>query len=214
MTRTPAVVAQRKVRSAGRGVGHGVGRGAGRGAIQATLGILLVCLGGLVALGCGREASSVEEPVANPAESHSTQTATLYFPGSRGKLYGEARDLPASQTTEERVTALVAALLAGPRGEGLVAPLPAEVTLASVYRAPNGTAFLNFESPDNGAPPSVGSTAELQIVYSLVDTVLLNAPSIDRVALLWNGSQPATFAGHVDTSHPLVANRALIAEKN
>jgi len=110
--------------------------------------------------------------------------------------------------------ALVEALLEGPRSEGLVAPLPSGVTLATVYRDPRGAAYLSFEAADNAPPPAVGSTAELQIVYSLVDTVVLNAPSVKRVAILWNGSQSATFAGHVDTDRPLAANRALIAEAN
>ncbi len=173
----------------------------------------MLCLAALAAIGCGDD-PQVEDPASHPVEASTTKMATLYFPGPRGKLYAELRELPATQTTEERIAALVAALLEGPRGEGLVAPLPPEVTLATVYRAPNGAAFLNFEAVDNGPPPPVGSTAELQIVYSVVDTVLLNAPSVKRVALLWNGSQPATFAGHVDTDHPLLANRALIAEAN
>jgi hypothetical protein len=50
-------------------------------------------------------------------------------------------------------------------------------------------------------------------VYSLVDTVLLNVPEIEAMVLLWNGRQPQAFAGHVDTSLPLRADRDLIAAR-
>ena len=49
----------------------------------------------------------------------------------------------------------------------------------------------------------------MQTVYSLVDTVVANVPQIQRVALLWNGTQRETFSGHLDTSQPLVPDRKL-----
>ena len=41
-------------------------------------------------------------------------------------------------------------------------------------------------------------------VYSIVNTVLLNIPEISAVVLLNNGQQRPTFAGHLDTSRPLL----------
>lgn len=71
--------------------------------------------------------------------------------------------------------------------------------------APGGVA----ESPPSD-PPAVGSTAERQIVYSLVNTLALNLPAVERVAILWNGRQRGTFAGHLDTSRPLPPEPRLI----
>ncbi len=48
-------------------------------------------------------------------------------------------------------------------------------------------------------------------VYSLVNTVLLNTEGAERLVLLWNGQQPMTFAGHLNTARPLKANRDLVA---
>jgi hypothetical protein len=47
-------------------------------------------------------------------------------------------------------------------------------------------------------------------VYSLVNSVALNVPAARRVALLWNGTQRQSFAGHLDTSRPLAPDPSLV----
>ena len=51
---------------------------------------------------------------------------------------------------------------------------------------------------------------ELLRVFGMVNTVLANDERARAVVLLWNGSQRQTFAGHVDTSRPLVADHRLV----
>ena len=48
-------------------------------------------------------------------------------------------------------------------------------------------------------------------VYAIVNTVLAAESEIERVALLWNGQQRPTFAGHLDTSRALRARPDLNA---
>ncbi|MEM7357123.1 MAG: hypothetical protein AAF657_40285, partial [Acidobacteriota bacterium] len=60
-------------------------------------------------------------------------------------------------------------------------------------------------------PPASGSAREMLTIYSLVNSVLLNFEEVERLVLLWNGGQMRTFAGHMDTRRPLVANLDLIA---
>ena len=68
-----------------------------------------------------------------------------------------------------------------------------------------GTAYVDLRPADGaGDPPPAGSNTELLRVYSLVHTLARNVPEIERVVLLWNGTQRAGFPGHVDTGHPLV----------
>ncbi len=136
--------------------------------------------------------------------------AELYFPGTGGWLHAERRELPSSAESAERISAVVANLLAGPRGGGMRAPLPESVSVRKVYLSENGVAFLDFESIDS-TPPASGSQREMLTVYSLVNTVLLNFEELDRIVLLWNGRQLKTFAGHVDTMRPLAVNTDLIA---
>ena len=143
--------------------------------------------------------------------SAETWTVDLYFPGAGGRLYAEQRDLPASGEVNQRIAELVSALLAGPRAAATHSPLPEGVSLRKVYLIDGGTVFLDLESPDGAPPPPSGSWREMQTVYSLVDTVLLNVAEAEQLVLLWNGRQLETFAGHLDTMRPLTAQPDLIA---
>jgi spore germination protein GerM len=182
--------------------------------------VIAAVLAGLVAvvfwqLG-GSEETAAEQPGTEPAAPEvdaeaEAWTPDLYFPGDGERLHAERRELPPAGGVEERITALVEALLAGPSGAGLQAPLPEGVHLRKVYLAENGLAYLDFQSPDGAPPPASGSLREILTIYSLVDTVLLNFEQLDRVVLLWNGRQLQTFAGHVDTMRPLAAEADLIA---
>ena len=109
----------------------------------------------------------------------------------------------------DRVAALVTALIAGPDAAGLQPPLPKSVTVESVYLM-DGEVVLDLASPEDRPPPS-GSEREMLTVFSLVNTVLLNTEGAERLVLLWNGQQPMTFAGHLNTARPLKANRDLVA---
>ena len=61
-------------------------------------------------------------------------------------------------------------------------------------------------------PPVTGSRGELLVVYSFVNSILANVPEARGVVLMWNGSQRPTFAGHVDTTRPLPAERKWLAQ--
>ncbi len=155
----------------------------------------------------GSETAAVDEDLA----AGEVWAANLYFPSTGGLLLAEAREVPASAETAERISALVTTLLAGPRGRGMRPPLPDNVTVRKVYLAEDGLAFLDLESPDGAPPPASGSLREMLTVYSLVNTVLLNFDELERIVLLWNGRQLKTFAGHLDTMRPLAANTDVVA---
>jgi hypothetical protein len=143
-----------------------------------------------------------------------TLPVDLYFPADLtdgGLLRVERRSLATSEAPRDQVHAIVAELLAGPKGEGLTRPLPEGVEVGSVLLAPEGIAFVNLQWKDHEDPPAGGSTAEMQMVYSLVNSITLNVPRVTRVALLWNGTQRLTFSGHLDTSLPLAPDRDLVA---
>ncbi len=153
------------------------------------------------------------EPLVQP-EQVELAARDLYFPGDGGRLYAEQRELPVGADLEERVTGLVEALLAGPQGAGIRPPLPDDVSVRRVYLLEGGQAVLDLASPEGAPPPPAGSQRERLMVYSLVNTVLLNFEEIETLVLLWNGEQPLTFAGHLDTSRPLRANPDLIASRS
>jgi hypothetical protein len=135
----------------------------------------------------------------------------LYFPADGGLLRAERRVLPLTDAPKQRIRAVVEALLAGPQGEGLYPLFPEGVSVGSIQLADDGTVYVDLRCPTLEAPPPAGSTAEMQVVYSLVNSIVWNVSQTRQVVLLWNGIQPQTFAGHLDSSSPLAPDRSLVA---
>ncbi|HZI63341.1 MAG TPA: GerMN domain-containing protein [Thermoanaerobaculia bacterium] len=145
-----------------------------------------------------------------PAGTETRTVANLYFPGEGGLLYAERREIVSAPGAAERARAVVAALLAGPQGAGLQPPFPGGVEVGSVAVV-GDVAFVDLRAPEQPEPPAGGSLREMLMVYSVVDSVLLNVPEVKRVALLWNGVQRESFSGHLDTTRPLAADTSLVA---
>lgn len=173
-----------------------------------------LALGGLVACGGGDSTPQTAEeqaPGQKPVET-ATVPVDLCFPGQDRRLHVERSEIASSEEAEARIRAVLELLLAGPSNPALRAPLPADVTLGAVYLAPEGRVVVDLSRADGARPPAAGSSEEVLIVYSLVNSVLLNTPEASSVVLLWNTQQRATFAGHLDTSRPLTANLSLVAQ--
>jgi hypothetical protein len=167
-------------------------------------GLVLLLLLATTSAGCRRPDDAPAAPGADPDPAiDNSLGAELYFPTGNGLLAIEPRPLALSGDTATQVRALLTALLEGPREEGLAPLFDTPVTLLEVYLDADGTAFADLGAADQEAPPAIGSTEELQVVYSLVNTVALNVSGVHRVVLLWNGHQRETWAGHVDTARPL-----------
>ncbi|HTQ80570.1 MAG TPA: GerMN domain-containing protein [Thermoanaerobaculia bacterium] len=183
-----------------------------RRAAGLVLGAALLLLAGGLAWwwfeGRGRRLGGVLAPAMGPVGPQATFAADLYFPAD-DSLRIERRNLTATDDPKDRIKKIVQALLAGPTAAGLARPLPPGVELGAVALTADGTAYLDLRWAEHEEPPPGGSDAEMQTVYSLVDTVVANVPQIQRVALLWNGTQRETFSGHLDTSQPLVPDRKL-----
>ena len=189
--------------------GGGERRRAGASGVAraALVTIAAMAVSALAWSGCG--GTKEAKPGASPPPAGPTENATvsLLFPGPDGYLHAESRDMALPLTADGRVAAVVAALLAGPRTAGLVAPLPTGVAVADAFVDAQGVAYVDFAAKDQPAPPPSGSDLELLRVYSFVDSVLANEPRARSVVLLWNGAQRITFAGHIDTSAPLLEDR-------
>jgi hypothetical protein len=128
----------------------------------------------------------------------------LYFPGAGGKLVREARDIEGSSDPSKLAAGIVAALLEGPRSDQSFRPFPEEVEIGEVHVTSDGVAYVDLQSRTSVSPPVEGSTAELLTLYSLVNSVVENVPGARSLVVLWNGRQPRTFGGHIDTSRPLL----------
>jgi hypothetical protein len=154
--------------------------------------------------------ASTAEVLEVPIDPRDVSTVAIYFPDNNGLLSAEEKNVANWATAEAGAQRVLEALMTGPESERLFAPLPAEVTLGTVHLSPESVLYVDLASKTLSSPPTTGSQMELMTVYSLVNTVMLAIPEIESVVLLWNGRQPPSFGGHVDTSLPLRADRDLI----
>ena len=98
---------------------------------------------------------------------------------------------------------LLQKLIQGPApAEGLLPTVPPGTQLQRLYIAEDGTAYVAFNAAL--ARNHRGGTAEeMMTIYSIVDTLCVNFPSIRRVQILVEGNLGTTLAGHIDISLPL-----------
>jgi hypothetical protein len=142
-------------------------------------------------------------PTPTPAPQ---QQVNLLFTAEDGLLHPELRAVALPAETHERIRVLVNELLIGP-GPGLEPAIPYPAELLGVYVEPVGHAFVDLSSPP---APLTGSHTELMLIYSVVNTILLNCPSLVDVQLLFSGEEIPTLTGHMDLSKPLALNKRFI----
>jgi hypothetical protein len=132
----------------------------------------------------------------------------LFFPGDDGLLHREAREvfgLPAS--TPARARLVMEELLAG-SATGLAPAFPWPLTVEEAFADPHGNVFIDLSSPPN--PTVAGTSTELLLLFSAINSVAANCPGTERVQLLFGGREVKTL-GHLDLSRPLRPSLELVA---
>ena len=126
-----------------------------------------------------------------------TQLATLYFPSlNEGKIVPESRSITWAQSDADRVRQVVLALAEGShQGYGRV--FPASTTVRAVFLAADGTAYVDL-SNDILSDFEPGIQSETLAIYSIVNSITVNIPSVKRVQFLIQGQEVETLDGHAD----------------
>jgi hypothetical protein len=126
-----------------------------------------------------------------------TQLATLYFPAlNEGKIISESRSLTWAQADADRVRQIVLALAEGSH-QGYARVLPASTTVRAVFLAADGTAYVDL-SNDLLSDFQPGIQTETLAIYSIVNSLTINIPSVKRVQFLIQGQEVETLDGHAD----------------
>jgi spore germination protein GerM len=140
--------------------------------------------------------------------------ATLFFTAPDGqRLVGVQQDVPLAEGLVAQARALVSALLAATPDEPLATTFPEGTALRGVYLSDQQELFVDLDATVRSKHRG-GSTQELLTVYSLVNTILVNLPTVSEVQILINGQEADTLAGHVDLRRPLRKNEGLIVSPN
>jgi hypothetical protein len=123
--------------------------------------------------------------------------ATLYFPAlNEDKIMPESHPITWAQADADRVRQIVLALAEGShQGYGRV--LPASTTVRAVFMAADGTVYLDL-SNDILSDFEPGIESETLSVYSIVNSITINIPSVKRVQFLIQGQEVETLDGHAD----------------
>jgi spore germination protein GerM len=155
-------------------------------------------------------AAAPTTPATPPATPERKIKATLYFVAEDGlSVVATERDVPFAEPVVAQARNIVTAQL-GEAPAPLTSSIPQGTTLRSVFITDRGDAFVDLSAQVTTNHPG-GAIDELLTVYTLVDALTVNLPSISRVQILVNGKEADTLAGHVDLRHPLQKNLHWVA---
>jgi spore germination protein GerM len=149
-------------------------------------------------------------PAPGPPAAGPRIKATLFYASADGqRMVGVERDVPLAEGTVAQARALVEALIAGDAPASLSSTIPQGTTLRGVFVSSRNEVFVDLDATVRTQHPG-GSMQELLTVYSLVNTIVVNLPTVSEVQILINGQEADTLAGHVDLRRPLRKNEGLI----
>jgi Sporulation and spore germination len=136
-------------------------------------------------------------PVAPPA-SGPTETVTLYVADdAAGTLLARSAQIPLPGGRQQRAEELLRTLLRIYQQPRAAHPLAPSADIRSIYLVDPGAAVIDLNAAFADQHPS-GILSEQLTVNSLVETLAVNVPGIQRVNILVEGKTRDTLAGHAD----------------
>jgi len=150
-----------------------------------------------------RRAGELDSPAAAllpvaPPPSGPTETVTLYVADdAAGTLRARAAQIPLPGGRQQRAEELLRALLRIYQQPGSPHPLPPASDIRSIFLVDPGAAVIDLNAPFADQHRS-GILSEQLTVNSLVETLAVNVPGIQRVNILVEGKTRETLAGHAD----------------
>ena len=156
-----------------------------------------------------RPETSASPETLNQAARSGPVPVHLYFGSTDGAyLISETRAIGHPDDPIRMARAILNALIGGPRGD-LVRTIPASTPLRGIFIATDNVCFVDFGSAIRDHHPG-GCRGEMLTVYSIVNSLIINIPSIKRVKLLIDGNDTDSLAGHLNTQNPIPANMLII----
>jgi hypothetical protein len=136
-------------------------------------------------------------PIAAPL-SGPTETVTLYVADdAAGILRARSAQIPLPGGRQQRAEELLRTLLRIYQQPGATHPLAPAADIRSIYLVDPGAAVIDLNAAFADQHRS-GILSEQLTVNSLVETLAVNVPGIQRVNILVEGKTRDTLAGHAD----------------
>jgi len=149
-------------------------------------------------------------PVASGAPAVPRIKATLYFASEDGmRLVPAEAEVPLAEGLVAQARSIVEAQLGAEAPAPLASTIPKGATLRGIFVSQRNEAFVDLDPAIKSAHPG-GTLQELMTVYTIVNALLTNLPTLQEVQILIGGQEVDTLAGHVDLRRPLRKNDGLI----
>ncbi len=136
-----------------------------------------------------------------------------FFSASGGKRLKSQKMIIKKSNLAAELTDTLNILLSGPgdKKNNLESAVPRGTKLLSV-RIKDKIAFVDLSSEFKKNHPG-GSSAEMQSIYSIVNTVTMNfSGKVDYAQILINGEKTDTLAGHIFIGTPLSSDKEMVAD--
>ena len=126
----------------------------------------------------------------------------LYFPSAseEDRMVTEQREIHISKFASAEAKQIIAELIAGPKA-GASEALPKSAQLRQLFITGNGLAVVDFTrkvSEDHVG----GLTQEAASISAVVNSLMANVKTIQKVQIIIEGTEAETLAGHIDLSQP------------
>jgi hypothetical protein len=149
-------------------------------------------------------------PVAPDAPAVPRIKATLYFASEDGmRLVPAEAEVPLAEGVVAQARSIVEAQLGAQAPAPLASTIPKGARLRGIFVSQRNEAFVDLDPTIKSAHPG-GTLQELMTVYTIVNALLTNLPTLQEVQILIGGQEVDTLAGHVDLRRPLRKNDGLI----
>jgi len=151
----------------------------------------------------------IEKVQTSDLQSSVKSIIYLYFSNRENTfLVAEENVLVHSDDSVDLGKKIIKALINGPKGE-LLRTIPENTTLNALYITDDRTAFVDFSEELSENHPG-GGASEFLTVFSIVNSLVLNISTIDKVKILIGGHEADTLAGHVELRNPFKTNMLIV----
>lgn len=164
----------------------------------------------LFVLACREEPPEVAIAVAIPEVVRETREVALFFESPNLLLVPELRQLEIPGIDYEAAGPVLEELIRGPSNPDAPRLLPEDTEVLAVYFLPNGFVVVDLGGTTLAEGWNTGSHEELMAVYGVVQTLVENFESAQRVRILVNGQPSQTLAGHIAIDRFLPSNPAVL----
>jgi spore germination protein GerM len=153
--------------------------------------------------------STTKRPEEQPVNQRRINVKLFFGTAGSGMLQSEDRFVPYHDTLHDQAFEVLKELMRGPEGD-LVKTVPDGTEARDLFITKDGIAYADFSGALSEKHQG-GSLAEMNTVFSIVNSLTLNFPEIKRVQILIEDRAVDTLNGHMDLSRPLRPDPTLIA---